>query len=396
MSYQCLSKNRRIYYKTNAAKAINNLEKIILDFDGVLVYTSKSYFQTVIKVIDYFFHDILGLEGEKGKLITLKEIQDFKDTGLYNNDWSLVNAVINYYLTIIMSKLQKDVIQEFIKNFDNIQFTEIQSLLPILKTVGDFFRSYGVNINEMVDTKYDATFGLSSFLVEAKKSQNPLDVPFMPSIQDKTREIVKRLIPYNVRKQDFLRRLFEEAYLGKELFNKFWNTQSVFGFKDSFLEKETFIPSNETLNLLQLRFGRLLIYSEKARIQGMYLLENNKLKKYFNEDKSVFFDEIVELEKNSGGEISYAKPNPICFIKVLEEFGDKIVAYIGDSVADALLIKNARSKGFSNVLFFGVLCSTQYPDNLFSEFIKYDADAIMTDVDDISYLIDRLRRKDLR
>ena len=392
MAYQCLNKNRRIYYRAESAKAIMNVETLILDFDGVLVDISQSYNQAIIRVVDYYFLDILGLEGEKGKLITEKDVQDFRDTGLYNNDWSLAYAAINYYLTRIIGGLRRDALKEFLEQFGNVQFANIQDFLPLLNRVGDFLRSHGTNLSELVNTKNKADLGLNAFLAEAKKSQNPIDVPFMPRIQDRTQGVVKRLIPYDVQEDDFLRRLFEEAYLGKKFFNKFWNTPPVFGFKESLLEKESFIPAMETLDFLQSRFGKLLIYSEKPRVQGVCLLEDKNLKRYF-EDRFVFQDEIFEAEKNDRGNVSYTKPNPAYFIKTIKPFKNKMIAYIGDTAADALMINNAKSEGLSNILFFGVLCSTSSPDELLSEFTMHGADVIMTDINDIPYIINRIEGK---
>jgi len=62
------------------------------------------------------------------------------------------------------------------------------------------------------------------------------------------------------------------------------------------------------------------------------------------------------------------------------------VAYVGDDIADALLVENARLQGLPNTLFFGVLCSSQYPDHLFSQYTEHGADAVMTDVNDIPHL----------
>jgi phosphoglycolate phosphatase-like HAD superfamily hydrolase len=245
----------------------------------------------------------------------------------------------------------------------------------------------------VVDTKYIANLGLNSFVVEAKKNQNPLDVPFIPRLQATTQGIVKKLISYDVRENDFLRRIFEEAYLGENLFTTFWNVPSVSKFKNSLLEKETVIPSKDTLNFLQSKYGRFLIYSEKPRIQGIYLLENNSFKEYFDEDQSIFQDEMLEAEANAGGDIHYGKPDPTCFIKLAESLKNGLVVYVGDSIADAIMINNARSKGLSNILFFGVLCSTIYPEALFAEFVKHGADAIMTNINDIFYLINQLERK---
>ncbi|NIR87333.1 hypothetical protein GWO13_07100, partial [Candidatus Bathyarchaeota archaeon] len=134
MSYQCLSEERKIYVREGSAKGITNLEKIVFDFDGVLVYVLQSYYENIRKVVDYYFLEILGLEGRRGKLVNFGDIQGFKDTGLYNNDWTLTHAIITYYLAILIKKLQqRRVLDGFLKQFSNIQFSEVSSFIQTLR-----------------------------------------------------------------------------------------------------------------------------------------------------------------------------------------------------------------------------------------------------------------------
>jgi phosphoglycolate phosphatase-like HAD superfamily hydrolase len=398
VSYQCLNKERKLYFKTASAQALSSITKIIFDFDGVLVQTSQSYRQTIKKIVDYYFLEILGLEGEKGKLATLGDIQKFKDTGLYNNDWNLSYAIITYYLAILMRKLQqKRVLQDFTKQFSNIQFTELRSFLQTLGEVGDFLRRYGINATEFARMKNDSTLGLESFLAQANmKNQNSLGTtpaPMFPQVGSDELTLIERLVPYDLEKPDLLKRLFEESYLGKELFNKFYGIPLIFKFNESFLEKEAFVPTKKTLEALRPRFGKFAIYSEKPRVQGLYLLEKNYFKEYFEKDP-IFLDDLVE-SKVGGEDVKLGKPNPTLFIKLINKLVGRGsgVAYVGDGVADALLVENARLEGLSNLSFLGVLCSSRYPNKLLSQYVDHEADAIMTDVNDIPNLLASLGGK---
>jgi len=397
MAYQCLDEGRKVYFKKDSLKAFSEVSKLIFDFDGVLVYTLKSYRQTIRKVVDYYFFEILGLEGEKGKLATLGDVQSFKDTGLYNNDWNLSYTVITYYLAILMRKLQeRSALQAFIKRFKDVQFSEVRSFIQKLGEIGDFFRSYGMNATELVDMKKHEALGVESFLARAKigNQDSPEDVLkfILPQVETEQLKLIRKLVPYDFEKPDLLKRLFEESYLGEKLFSKFYGLPSIFKFKKSFLEKEDFIPTKKTLDMLQSRFGKFAIYSEKPRGQGAYLLEKNNFKEYFDESGSTFFEDLVESEKSFRGKgvesVKLGKPNPTLFIELVEKLAGKVdkVAYVGDGVADALLVENARLEGLSNILFLGVLSSSQYPDGLLSQYMKHGADAIMTDVNDIPCL----------
>jgi phosphoglycolate phosphatase-like HAD superfamily hydrolase len=387
VSYQCLNEERRIYFREDSAKGITDLARIVFDFDGVLVYVLQSYYENIKKVVDYYFLDILGLEGRRGKLVTFGDIQGFKDTGFYNNDWTLTHAIITYYLTILIRKLQqRRVLDGFLEQFGDVQFSEVISFIQKLRGVGDYCRRHGVDIAELASMKKNRALSIESLLTQVKKENQPLEVVLtsvLPRTESSQLRLVKNLVPYSVEKPDLLKRLFEESYLGVEMFKRFYGISPVFNFDECFLDKEEFIPTRETLHTLHSRFGKLAVYSEKSRIQAMYLVEKNGFRKYFDENGLIFYEDLTKSESEQLG-----KPNPTVLIEMVEKIVGNVnkVAYVGDTVADALLVKGARLQGLSNLLFLGVLCSSQYPDELLSQFMRYDADAVMTDVNDIPYL----------
>jgi phosphoglycolate phosphatase-like HAD superfamily hydrolase len=394
MSYRSLNKERQIYIREDAEEPLRGIEKIIFDFDGVLVQTSRSYRQTVRKVVDYYFLKLLGLEGEEGKLATLRDIQKFKDTGLYNNDWNLSYAFITYYLTLIMRELeQKSALKDFTKRFYNLQFSDIKSFIQSLIEVSNFLRRYEVNKTDLVNLKDNGIMNLDLFLAQAKlEKPKPIEMSLVgidPEVAEDEQRLVRKLVPYDLEKPDLLKRLFEETYLGKELFTKFYGVPSFFKFDESFLDKEVFIPTKETMNMLHGQFGEFGIYSGRPRLQGMYILEKYDYMGYFDEKGSVFLGDLlkseVEMEK-------LGKPDPTLFIELIEKLVDRGtgVAYVGDGIADALLVENARSVGLENLSFLGVMSSSEDSNKLFTEYARHGADVIMTEVNDIPYTLESL------
>lgn len=394
MAYRLLNKERQIYLREDAEETLLKIDKIIFDFDGVLVQTSQSYRQTIRKVVDYYFLEILGLEGEEGKLATLRDIQKFKDTGLYNNDWNLSYALVTYYLNLIMKKLeQESALQDFVKRFCDLQFSDTEEFLQNLREVGNFLGQNGMNGNDLANLKNDDIVGLDLFLAQSNlKKPRPLEtsrVGVDPEVKSDERSLAMLLIPYDLEKPDLLKRLFEETYLGRELFNKFYDIPSIFQFEGSFIDREAFTPTKETFDVLRQEFGKFGIYSGRPRIQGMYILEKYNYKEYFNEESSVFLGDLikskVEMEK-------LGKPDPTLFIELVENsFGKGTgVAYVGDGIADALLVKNARSEGLENLSFLGVLSSSEDSNKLFNEYAKRGADAIIKDVNSIPSLLTSL------
>jgi phosphoglycolate phosphatase-like HAD superfamily hydrolase len=394
MAYRLLNRERRIYVREDAEEPLRGVEKIIFDFDGVLVQTSQSYRQTVRKVVDYYFLEILGLTGEEGKLATLRDIQKFKDTGLYNNDWNLSYAFISYYLTLIMRELeQKSALKEFTKRFDNLRFSGIKRFIQSLLEVSNFVRRYEITATDLANLKDNGIINLDLFLTQAKlEKPKPIEMSLVgvdPEIAEDEQSLVRKLVPYELEKPDLLKRLFEETYLGKELFTKFYGVPSFFKFNKSFLDKEAFIPTKETMDLLRRRFGKFGIYSGRPRTQGIYILEKYDYGGYFDEKGSVFLGDLL---KSEGEMEKLGKPDPTLFIELTDKLVDRKagVAYVGDGIADALLVENARSEGLENLLFLGVMSSSEDSNKLFTEYGKHGADVIMTEVNDIPYLLKSL------
>ncbi|MFC1486572.1 HAD family hydrolase [Thermoproteota archaeon] len=394
MCYRLLNKERQVYVREDSEETLRGIEKIIFDFDGVLAQTNQSYRQTIIEVVDYYFLEILGIEGEKGKLTNLRDIQKFKDTGSYNNDWNLSHAIITYYINLILKKLeQKNAFKKFTKQFSNILFLDVQSFIQDLKKVGNFLSSYGIKGANLANLKDDIIVGLDVFLAQSSLEKPKPIVTYLEGTNPEGVEIkeilVRKLVPYDLEKPDLLKRLFEETYLGKDLFNKVYNTPSYFSFNSSFMDKEKFIPTKETLNVLRKKFGKFGIYSGRPRQQGMYILEKYGYTVYFNEKESVFLGEILKSEDEMQ---KLGKPDPTLFIELIEKNVKKGtgVAYVGDSMADAILLEKAKEKGLENLSFLGVVSSSEDSNNLFAEYSKHGADAVVTDANDVPYLFTNL------
>jgi phosphoglycolate phosphatase-like HAD superfamily hydrolase len=197
------------------------------------------------------------------------------------------------------------------------------------------------------------------------------------------------LIPYDLEKPDLLKRLFEEAYLGQQLFNKFYDVPSFFKFDESFIDEETFIPAKETFNMLRQEFGKFGIYSGRPRIQGRYILEKCNYLEYFDDEGSVFLGDLLKSEAEMK---KLGKPDSTLFIELIEKFFGETasVAYVGDGIADALLVENAKAEGLMNLSFLGVLSSSEDSNKLFAEYAKHGADAIIMDANDIPEILKSL------
>ena len=395
MLYQVLNNEKQIYVKEEAKESLREVKKLIFDFDGVLAQTSLSYRQTIRKVVDYYFLKILDLKGETEQLVTLFDIQKFKDTGLYNNDWKLSYGFISYYMSLIIRELeQKNILQDFIDQFCPLTFSDIKSFIEDLKEVGIFLRAVGISGSYLANLKDDDIVGLDVFLVKGSlEKSRPLEPSLLGVNPEATKDketLVKQLVQYDLQKPDLLKRLFEEIYLGKDLYTKIYGNPSFFKFDSSLIDTEEFIPSKETFKMLRAQFGKFGIYSGRPKPQGVYILEKYRYMEYFDETETVFLGDLLnskeEMEK-------LGKPDPTLFVKLIEKMVQKEnkIAYVGDGIADAILIEKTKEMGFENLSFLGVVSSSEASNKLFIEYSKHGADAMMIDVNDIPYLFTSLR-----
>ncbi|MEJ2271950.1 MAG: hypothetical protein P8X91_05630 [Candidatus Bathyarchaeota archaeon] len=397
MSYRLIDSGKQIYVRKDSEESLLKIRHIIFDFDGVLSQTSQSYRQTIRNVVDHYFLELLRIKGIRGKLVTLQDIQKFKDTGLFNNDWKLSYTLVLYYMNLILRKLeQNNVLQIFKSQFKDIKFLDIESFIIDLRKVGEFLRANNINGTDLANLKDDKIVGLDIFLAQTSlEKPKPIETSLIGIDQEivETKQLlIKQLIPYDLEKPDLLKRLFEEIYLGKELYKKVYGKPSFFNFDKSFIDIEEFIPTKETLNLLYNKFGRFRIYSGRPKPQGMYILEKYGFTEYFDENQSIFLGDMLKSETEME---TLGKPNPTLFIELIKktlDYGTGIV-YIGDGIADAILIEKTKMKGIENLYFFGVTSSSEDLNKLLKEYHKHRAEAVVTDVNDIPYLFKNLTRK---
>jgi len=62
-------------------------------------------------------------------------------------------------------------------------------------------------------------------------------------------------------------------------------------------------------------------------------------------------------------------------------------AYVGDTVADAALVDNAKRSGFDKLLFIGTYGSSTNSGNLVSKYRGFGADAIVEDVNSLPEVV---------
>jgi phosphoglycolate phosphatase-like HAD superfamily hydrolase len=354
----------------NMSKTLNILKKIevlILDFDGVVFSTKNSFWKTIQKTVNFYFLQLLKLKGSYLNLVTQKEIQKFKDIGIYNDDWKLTKLFILYFLSALTLKSKSCL--KIIKEGDSLK--EVLNIIQELKKI---FNSERLTTTYLILVKKDKEKGFKPLLKFLKENDELKTLQkIFPDLIDSLPKL-KSFIQTKVNKEDLIQKIFEEFYLGKKLYEESYNQPALFNLGKGFIENERPLITIETLKKLYEKFGKLIIYSERPRKQAIYVLEKFKLKDYFNLNSSYFREEIHKFSFLGDP----GKPNPTPFFNLLKDLKaeNKFSAYVGDTIAEAILIKKLKAKYLTKSLL--IIVSKNFSQN--------NADIILKNVNELSLI----------
>jgi phosphoglycolate phosphatase-like HAD superfamily hydrolase len=384
--------------RDDAIPLLLEVEKLIFDCDGVIVSDRDSYRQAIARSVDCFFLELVGLKGKKGRLATQEDIQKMKNTGAFNNDWNLTYALITYYKGKIVRLLEGWVKPASADEYQVRSPSDLRNVVSRLRDLGGKSGQLGIDIPYLERMKSDSLLGLNSL---SETFSEKMSLPILKGISQNLAlsepmlENVKRLCPFSVDKEDLLRRLFDETYLGRTLYQKFSGKKPFFDFGEGLIDNETRIPSFETLEKVRSRFGLMALYSERPRNEGIYILQKHSLLGYFDERAIFFNEDIMRASRNLESDSILGKPDARAFVALLERFWKdcRTVAYVGDTFADALMTRNAQEIEAKNILFIGTLSSSPTMNTLQKRFKELGVEVIIRDANSIPAVFDRIGRR---
>ncbi|MCJ7760121.1 hypothetical protein MUP59_03145 [Candidatus Bathyarchaeota archaeon] len=391
--YSYVSLGEEILCREDSIPLLSRISNLIFDCDGVIVSDRDSYRQAIARSVDYYFLTLVGLNGEKGRLVTQADIQKIKDTGAFNNDWNLTYLIITYYLGLLIRKLYQASSEDILRDLEDVSIPDPERILERLKRLGAISAQFGLDVECLGKLKSDPQFGLWKLLEKPVGNEQNLilrDVEKALGLVKHISRLVERLCPYDIEEDDLLRRLFDEIYLGQSLYTRFSNRKPFFDFTDGLIEEEDAIPNSETLDKLKSRFGLFGIFSERPRQEGLYVLEKHNLLQYFDREAIFFGEDIARISGDSMGSLNWGKPDARAFVTVLRRLSrSSVTAYVGDTVSDALMIRNARDLVDREVLFIGTLYSSPTKERLRGKFLELGSEIIVKDVNALPLVFDR-------
>ena len=128
--YQKKIINNKSLYQNISQNNINNIDTIIFDCDGVLIDTKKSYDKCIELTISYILKNILNKKFSKFK-ISKTTIDQFRQTGGFNNDYKCCYIII----LKILSMMPKNLIKSYKTEYQNINQKNILNTFKKLQLI---------------------------------------------------------------------------------------------------------------------------------------------------------------------------------------------------------------------------------------------------------------------
>lgn len=323
------------------ANIIDECEAIIFDIDGVLVDVRRSYNEAIIKTVQLILKDSYDIK-IANKFPFEKLISKLRNTGGFNNDIDTAYAIILIILQgILINKMN---IEETLGIFDKL-------------------------VEKLDDKGKDSVEKELENMGDIRTIINELSYPGRTEEDDDDDE-------------NMITTLFNEIFYGPVLFKEQFNREPKYYFEKPLISNDKLIIKEESIKKLSQRFnGNLGLISGRSKVASYFTLGN--FMKYFKDNACIF----LEDEKRE-----FSKPNAFSLHRVFDNLGLKSALYVGDSIADLLMVENFNSQADkkSKVFFCGVY--GEGVDRNYSSENEYDE--YNTDDDDKHYQNDLSKIKE--
>ena len=274
---------------------------IIFDMDGVIIDVSSSYRDCVRKTASIFFSSCINSKQLPEPLFSLPDLAFLKGTGGLNNDWDLTHKVITLMFSKISGKRESQKREEW----------DVKELAPFLKAsdkpVENLFKESGTLKFKEVDFFYKGDVGSGNII----------------------------------------KQIFQEVYLGKQLFFETYGFPAQYYFEEGFILKEKLLLERELLSSLA-ALNKLAIATGRPAMEAVYPIKKNNINFF---EKVLTLDDCLkaeeEFEKSNGKKISFGKPHPFMLDTIAAYYENSgelkgKLYYIGDMPDDMIAAKKSK------------------------------------------------------
>ena len=330
---------------------MKNKNLIVFDMDGVLIDVSRSYRETVRQTAKLFFKMAPSSEKLPEPLFPLTDLAAVKQSGGLNNDWDLSCLVISLLFNVI----EKPPVYERQDPWDRYRETISRCHVGAL---AEFLKSTPIP--------------LSALLRKVAKTQNAF---------------INGLYTGDVGSGNIIKQIFQEVYLGKDLFEANYGLVPQFYLDDGYNHREQLLIDKHILTELAANHI-VAIATGRPRAEAHYPLDHFGIRKYFASVMALedCLEEEARRQETEAKKVSLSKPDPFMLDAIAESHKDLFAQsyYIGDMPDDMIAAKKSAG-GYKAV---GMIISAPDKESLKKELQRAGADTIIENFEQLKGLVE--------
>lgn len=322
-----------------------NADAVAFDCDGVLVDSSRSYDEAIIRVTDSLTRRFVGAV-LPWRAIGPRLIERLRMTGGFNNDWDTT-----YALTIFAAMAVRGGVRRGRSPAVNGTVSELRRLVEATRRLG---RPVGVGAVEAV-----LSGSSGDQRTDVAKLKAELGYPGGP--------------PGSV-----LAATFDQAYYGGDIYREIYGADPVFNGGRGLIENEEVLVHPQTLRSLGTLFSwRMALVTGRTLVATEHTLGGQM--HFFDLGASTFVGDAFRGQTLRRGRSRYSKPSPLGLTKAMNHLKAGRLLYVGDSGEDALMAVRARKAG--RKVAFAAVCGKDESKRAF--FAEHGADLILKSVNEL-------------
>lgn len=317
---------------------------IVFDMDGVIVDVSASYRDVVRHTAALFFEPAQGSASMPDPLFDLADLAAVKQSGGLNNDWDLTYLVIKLLFSLVK--------------------------MPAVHASRDPWDRYRANIRQCHASP------LAAFL---RSADNPLTI-LLEQHGRLENAFIRSLHEGDVGSGNIIKQIFQEVYLGADLFRSTYDREPVVYRGDGFILREKLLMDRSLLAELSAA-NVLAIATGRPRAEAEYPLQNFELDHFFSQVMTL--DDCLREENRilvqEGRSTLLSKPHPFMLDEIAKSLGRQFSCcyYVGD-MPDDMLAAARSATGYKGI---GLLLAAPDQASLKQEMMRAGADYIVESFD---------------
>ena len=311
---------------------------------------SASYRDVVRQTAGLFFQPARGAEKLPAPLFELSDLAAVKQSGGLNNDWDLTFEVISLFFSLISNPGTSDNRDPWSRYRETIGRCEAAS---------------------MVDFLHSTDRPLVSLLKRHGRYED---------------QFINSLYQGDVGSGNIIKQIFQEIYLGEDLFRSTYNMDPAVYRGEGFILREKVLIDRQLLEELAGE-NVLAIATGRPKAEAEYPLKHFQLNQYFS--LILTLDDCIAEEKRifdqEGQAVSLSKPNPFMLDAIAKRCRQSFTGlyYVGDMPDDML----AATRSEADYKGIGILVSAPDKASLMQELNRAGADYMIDSFEALSGII---------